>query len=81
MRSCYVTSPITNHLQNYIDKCTKTKMNKEFQEGDYVGTRYRGGTREGIVENPNDDGKVVFTDQHGHKVCKFFYNCDFICRD
>ncbi|TPX68069.1 hypothetical protein SpCBS45565_g03359 [Spizellomyces sp. 'palustris'] len=39
----------------------------QIQEGDYVGTRYRGGTHQGYAAQVSD-GKVVFKDQHGHTV-------------
>ncbi len=37
---------------------------QDIQQGDYVGTRYRGGTREGVVEEVHTDSlgnKAVFT--------------------
>jgi hypothetical protein len=41
----------------------------EIHEGDYVGTRYRGGTREGYVEQLSEGGtKARFTTQRGKQV-------------
>ncbi|KAK5993787.1 hypothetical protein PT974_07224 [Cladobotryum mycophilum] len=58
----------------------KDKNSEPIQEGDHVWTRFRGGRREGNVENIVTDEeqakkedvknppKVLFTDQHGHHV-------------
>ncbi|CAG8629052.1 1856_t:CDS:2, partial [Diversispora eburnea] len=59
----------------------ETLKEKDIQPGDYVSTRFRGGSRQGYVEEivKNEEQakehpevirppKVVFTDQHGHKV-------------
>ncbi|GJE85631.1 hypothetical protein PsYK624_017100 [Phanerochaete sordida] len=62
----------------------KDKNGEPIQEGDKVITRFRGGRREGVVEqivmddadaskvsgdvNIKNPPKVVFSDQHGHKV-------------
>lgn len=35
--------------------------------GDYVGTKFRGGTRQGYVEEIHD-GKATFTNQRGKQV-------------
>lgn len=51
------------------------KHGNEIHVGDYVGTKYRGGSHEGTVdriltskdETPHPP-KVEFIDQHGHKV-------------
>lgn len=41
----------------------------DIHEGDYVGTRYRGGTREGYVEELVEGGsKARFTTQRGKQV-------------
>ncbi|KAJ3280906.1 hypothetical protein HK104_000320 [Borealophlyctis nickersoniae] len=42
-------------------------MSDKIQEGDYVGTKFRGGTHQGYAESV-EGGKCTFTDQHGHKV-------------
>ncbi|KAL2218024.1 hypothetical protein M432DRAFT_616185 [Thermoascus aurantiacus ATCC 26904] len=56
------------------------KRGENIKEGDYVFTKYRGGSHEGEVEKivmdergAREEGvanppKVVYTDQHGHKV-------------
>ncbi|CAG8602414.1 7751_t:CDS:2 [Cetraspora pellucida] len=48
---------------------------KDIQQGDYVSTPFRGGTRQGHVkkiiktnEEAKEDPIVVFDDQHGHEV-------------
>ncbi|PCH42664.1 hypothetical protein WOLCODRAFT_72867, partial [Wolfiporia cocos MD-104 SS10] len=60
----------------------QSKEGKPIEVGDIVSTRFRGGKREGEVniiprdiQNVDDVGvtvknppKVVFTDQHGHRV-------------
>ncbi|KXS21119.1 hypothetical protein M427DRAFT_151258 [Gonapodya prolifera JEL478] len=48
-------------------KPSNHQMSDSIKPGDYVGTKYRGGTRQGIVQEIKD-GKVVFKDQHGHVV-------------
>ncbi|BCS07779.1 hypothetical protein ASPFODRAFT_53006 [Aspergillus luchuensis CBS 106.47] len=56
------------------------KTGEQINEGDYVYTRYRGGTHEGEVDKVVTDEaeaheeevanppKVIFHDQHGHRV-------------
>ncbi|GIJ91549.1 hypothetical protein Asppvi_010516 [Aspergillus pseudoviridinutans] len=58
----------------------KDKKGETINEGDYVYTRYRGGSHEGEVEkivrdqaeadeeNVANPPKAIFTDQHGHRV-------------
>ncbi|GFF52022.1 hypothetical protein IFM58399_09217 [Aspergillus lentulus] len=58
----------------------KDKEGENINEGDHVYTRYRGGSHEGKVErivmdqaeadeeNVANPPKVIFTDQHGHRV-------------
>ncbi|OJJ42978.1 hypothetical protein ASPZODRAFT_75499 [Penicilliopsis zonata CBS 506.65] len=58
----------------------RDKKGAPIQEGDYVYTRYRGGSHEGVVERVVVDNttaaeegvvnppKVMYTDQHGHGV-------------
>jgi len=62
----------------------KDKRDQPIQEGDKVSSHFRGGKREGVVEqivtnedeaaevdsdvNVKNPPKVIFTDQHGHKV-------------
>ena len=43
--------------------------NQDIHVGDYVGTRFRGGTREGFVEEMLEDGKKAkFHNQRGKEV-------------
>ncbi|CAG8537008.1 9958_t:CDS:2 [Paraglomus occultum] len=63
-----------------MSKETRTLEEKDIQPGDYVGTNFRGGTRQGYVERiattKEEDQKpkvvrppkVIFKDQHGHVV-------------
>ncbi|KAF9253180.1 hypothetical protein DTO013E5_432 [Penicillium roqueforti] len=56
------------------------KNGKDITEGDFVYTKYRGGSHEGKVEmiirdqaSAQQEGvasypKVIYTDQHGHRV-------------
>jgi len=58
----------------------KDRNDEDIHEGDTVGTRYRGGVREGEVdkivtdeqqakkEDVKNPPKVIFNDQHGHRV-------------
>ncbi|KAL2003121.1 hypothetical protein VTN02DRAFT_4982 [Thermoascus thermophilus] len=58
----------------------KDKNGETIQEGDFVFTKYRGGSHEGEVEKivmdehgAREEGvanppKVIYTDQHGHRV-------------
>jgi hypothetical protein len=41
----------------------------QFQEGDYVGMKWRAGHIEGTVKDVKDDGHVVFTTTKGKDVC------------
>ncbi|MCJ1303181.1 hypothetical protein MMC08_005989 [Hypocenomyce scalaris] len=62
------------------DNSLEEKHGNRIQEGDTVSTAYRGGKREGLVEAVVTDAeqakqedvknppKVVFPDQHGHRV-------------
>ncbi|KAL1861915.1 hypothetical protein Plec18167_001298 [Paecilomyces lecythidis] len=58
----------------------KDKKGENINEGDYVATKYRGGTHQGEADKivtdekgAREEGvanppKVVFQDQHGHRV-------------
>jgi hypothetical protein len=52
-----------------IRRSYQTMSKQDIKVGDFVGTRWRGGTREGYVEEMLDDGKKAkFTNQRGKEV-------------